>query len=1143
MKKFYFSLFLLAGFSLSGGAEVLLDEGFEDNSFGSDENYYSRTLPDGWGRHDSYLGNEIEYNWCIYYSSKSSLSGKYSAYCDAAMFEEGSDGTPAEGLGPRTEYLLTPELDLQGTYQLSFLWQGNVAAIQDHEYDLRVAVVEEGQDVTEAGSIWSFLNEDDLRESGVLEYPWTAWETYRSTLDLSAWQGKKVRVAFIFDLLEKTGNCVSIDDVKVESFTPITEPQPQLSLDRYNFGNVYIGAKKYSEAITLKNVGSGTMTITDVELPDGVSVTLDKTVELDKNEEVSFQIAYTASLTSTADGNIVIKTNGSSAELRVVASKIAVPSGSTLECFEKAVPPAGWSGKGWSQTDYALEGDFSAYASVSMDGASELVSPRLDLSSGEQEVSFTYYNQFESEFSSAAENDVTLELSTDGGETWSTVWTAPYESFENYNVVDDVTVSLGTPASDNCYLKWVYGAVEIGLDEVPETSIFFLDQVLLPAVYGMDGVPVPGGVLTPADGAENIYNKNIELAWSPAMFADGYKLYVGSDADATNLVNGEDLGDVTAYTLPRADYATTYNWKVVPYNEKGDAENVAVWTFTTIPDCTVTEYPYTESFEGETFPMLGWNVESSNGYTEWDTNNVNPYEGKKSVSAYLIMDVSESTLTTPDFVLPQEPVGISFYWGNAMPVSLVKDESGLAKNTTTEFDGLDGAYFEIFVDNAWKQLALISDKDNTYWCRESINLSEYAGKTVAFRWRYVGQDNYKAQGVALDMVTIDYLAEKKAVFNLPEWNAGKVNYMRSVSSGNIFTLLNDGESDLTVESVTFTTSNFSSTLAAGTKVVAKGGVPFSLTFEAKDTNSAVEDEMTVSFVGGYSISLPVSGVALSEDTYYYDFENDEAGSKAPNDFTTIDVDGKQTIDFLYVDNPGVGDAYAFLVVDNALWNNYLDPVSGEKILFASGNDDESTTDDWIISKKATATANAKFSFYARNYESQNSHDIGYPANQSTVEVLVSTTVNDDTDAFETVMEREELPYYIKDDAEQGWQFFEVDLSKYAGQDIYVALRHYVESNGMGAVFDDFTFTGFDNFAGVGSMASDGNIRVYPNPAADVVYIDGAEKADVTVVSLSGAVVLDVDNVNSVDVSGLSAGIYLMTVKTDNNVYTTRIIKK
>ena len=1130
MKKFYLSLFLLAALPFGAAADVLLDEDFEDVTTSTES--YTLKYPDGWDVQGAYKGTYPRYSWHLYYASKGTVSGKYCMECDsqfAGLYDETAQG-------PRKEYLITPELDLNGTYRLTFQWKAAVAAM-DGDYDLQVGVIESGKTVDDAEVIWSMTDPDDLKASGVVDYPWTGWQVYPAELDLSAFQGKKVKIAFIYDLKVEEGNSAYIDDVKVESFTPITNPKPELSFDRYSFGNVYVGAKKYSEDIIMKNVGASALTISDVTLPEGFSITLDKSAVLEKNDEVSFQVAYMPTLTSPAEGDIVIKTNGDEAKLHVMATKVMLPSGYTLEGFEKSVPPAGWSGKGWSQIGYALEGDFSAYASVSMDGASELISPRLDLSSGKQEVSFTYYNQFESETASAAENDVQLEFSKDGGQTWDVVWTAPYETIDDYNKVEDVTVDLGTPASDNCYLKWVYTAVEIGFDQLPETSLVYLDQIVLPAIYGMDGVPGLSELVAPADGAENVYNKNIKLEWKDAMFATGYKLYVGSDAEATNLVNGTDLGDVTTYTIPSAEYATTYNWKVVPYNGKGDATDVAVWTFKTIPDCTVSQFPYTENFEGETFPALGWNVESSNGYTSWDPTTTSPYEGKTSVAASLVMDASESALTTPDFVLPQEPVNISFYWGNEMPVSLKKDETGLVKNTTTGYDGIDGCYFEILADGQWKQLALISDKNNEYWCREVINLSEYVGKKVAFRWRYKGDDYYKACGVALDMVTIDYLADKKAVFNLPEWNAGTVNYMQSVSSGNIFTVLNDGETDLKVASVTFGTGNFSSTLAAGTVVASKSGVPFSLTFDAKDSNAEIDDVMTVKFEGDYSITLPVTGKALGSDSKYYNFEDSKPGDKVFADFTTIDVDNKATFNFANLNYPGVGERFAFLAVSDDNWNNYIHPVSGKMFLLAAVPDDGSDSEDWIISKKMMATADSEFSFYARNYESVNSV---LPSAQSQVEVLVSTTGNTETSDFKTVMDLTKLPYY---DGE--WENYKVDLSQYAGQEIYVALRHFAQG-GMASMYDDFLFSGFSGLYGdanVCSLESDGKISVYPNPAADVVYINGVAEADVTVTSLSGAVVLAVDGVNSVDVSGLSAGVYLMTVKTGDNVYTERIIKK
>ena len=295
--------------------------------------------------------------------------------------------------------------------------------------------------------------------------------------------------------------------------------------------------------------------------------------------------------------------------------------------------------------------------------------------------------------------------------------------------------------------------------------------------------------------------------------------------------------------------------------------------------------------------------------------------------------------------------------------------------------------------------------------------------------------------------------------------------------------------------------------------------------------------MTVKFEGDYSITLPVTGKALGSDSKYYNFEDAKSGDKVFADFTTIDVDNKATFNFTNLNYPGVGERFAFLAVSDDNWNNYIHPVSGKMFLLAAVPDDGSDSEDWIISKKMMATADSEFSFYARNYESVNSV---LPSAQSQVEVLVSTTGNTETSDFETVMDLTKLPYY---DGE--WENYKVDLSQYAGQEIYVALRHFAQG-GMASMYDDFLFSGFSGLYGdanVCSLESDGKISVYPNPAADVVYINGVAEADVTVTSLSGAVVLAVDGVNSVDVSGLSAGVYLMTVNTGDNVYTERIIKK
>lgn len=186
-------------------------------------------------------------------------------------------------------------------------------------------------------------------------------------------------------------------------------------------------------------------------------------------------------------------------------------------------------------------------------------------------------------------------------------------------------------------------------------------------------------------------------------------------------------------------------------------------------------------------------------------------------------------------------------------------------------------------------------------------------------------------------------------------------------------------------------------------------------------------------------------------TKHYNFENTERGSKNFTDFTTIDVDNKATLDFSSLNFPEMGTQFAFLAVNDNDWNNYINPTSGRMFLLAATPNDGSDSDDWIISKKLKATNSSKFSFHARNYESVNSIS---PKNRSQIEVLVSTTSNTSTVYFETIMKRTELSYYNGE-----WEYFEIDLSAYDGQEIYVALRHYAH-NGMAAMFDDFTLSNF-----------------------------------------------------------------------------------
>ncbi len=76
-----------------------------------------------------------------------------------------------------------------------------------------------------------------------------------------------------------------------------------------------------------------------------------------------------------------------------------------------------------------------------------------------------------------------------------------------------------------------------------------------------------------------------------------------------------------------------------------------------------------------------------------------------------------------------------------------------------------------------------------------------------------------------------------------------------------------------------------------------------------------------------------------------------------------------------------------------------------------------------------------------------------------------------------------------------------------------------------------------------SEASMTSLAVYPNPANDLVTIETAATIErVEVVSLSGQSVLETNN-STINVSELTAGVYMILVKTNEGVSSTRLIKE
>ena len=1074
----------LVALTMTTNAQTLIDEGFEDVA----GTVTTTSLPAGWECVSQYTGANLNYRWAIHYSeSGSTMSGHKYAMVDAPTY---ADPNNKDAWGPRKEVLLTPAVELDDTYQLAFDWEAAAyGVLEQKQYTLKVGIVDVAAGDTTV--VFDITNEQQVRDSGVPadpygQYLWANWAVQTSKIDLTPWQGKIIKVAFIYDLLKQSGNVLYLDNVSIKQHKPMTGPVAQLTQTSYRFPTSYIGEKLYSEVLTLKNVGLKGLKVTGFEGPEAFELVMDTTgMNLGVNETARFQIMYRSSLTSPVEADLVIKTNGGDVTLHVEASKQAVPDGYMLELFEGAqFPPAGWVTGGstvnsWTTTIYALEGDKSLSCSPYIEAAN-ITTPRLDLSDENTPATFmfTYYAQFVGEDMDFPANDLEVYVCNDGTNNFQKVWTADYTKLDT---LINVSIDLAPYRSDDVRVRFV--STESTYDEeygMDDASTFIIDRVLLPGVYGIDDAPQATELIAPADSATNIYPKNVTLSWKEAQFATGYKLYVGKATDGEptwDVLNGLDVEGATTYTIKVMDFSTTYCWKVVPYNEAGEAQDVPTWVFSTQDDKSVTEFPWTEGFESGTFAPLGWLAEGGR-YTKWSASDYYPFDGKYSAMAYSNETEVEAILTTPDIRVSEPGMQLSFWWGNDRPVSLTKDNTQVRLNKSTQDDGIDAVMLDVEVDGDWQQIKLISDNQEgvdadgepiRYWVYETVDLTPYVGKTIAFRWRYVSHNYNRSRGASLDNVKIER-GGANVSFSTDYWNAYKVNYGESETSPAI-AISNLGSEAVTVTDVKFLCPNFSTTLKAGDEIAATASKQFTVTFDAgklaADEDSVViDDEMIVTLSDGNTVSFDVSAIALASDIRFYGFEHDDTGV-GPKGFTVMDVDGQATSRLSFWDFPNNGSPLSFFVLNDSQCYNSLKEPHGHQSLMTRCNTN-GAFEDWIVSEQIEATDHSTFDFDMRNWESINSV---LPAGCPTLQVLVSTTSATDRSSFEQV--GNDFTAELYDDV--AWTHLSYDLSKYAGQKVFVALRANA-SDCLGAFYDNFELAHF-KYAVRGDVTGDGKVDV------------------------------------------------------------------
>jgi hypothetical protein len=191
------------------------------------------------------------------------------------------------------------------------------------------------------------------------------------------------------------------------------------------------------------------------------------------------------------------------------------------------------------------------------------------------------------------------------------------------------------------------------------------------------------------------------------------------------------------------------------------------------------------------------------------------------------------------------------------------------------------------------------------------------------------------------------------------------------------------------------------------------------------------------------------------------------------------------------------------------------------ILSRSWDGEPLTPDNWIITPQVEVGANDSLYFLVRAF------DPGFF--QENYSVLISTTGNSAPSDFTTVAFTETLD-------NNGWNARSIDMSAYAGQNVYIAFRHHDVVDVNALQIDGVHLPG-ENLCGISSTSENeliGSINIFPNPSAGLFNIANNGQTDVfqiQVYDINGRIVreervtLNSGSIHPIDLSSEAAGIY------------------
>jgi len=306
---------------------------------------------------------------------------------------------------------------------------------------------------------------------------------------------------------------------------------------------------------------------------------------------------------------------------------------------------------------------YKSYSAAS-GSAALLASPRLTCNEIESfSYGFSFYMYRDTGYNTRADR-IELYLSTLPDMSGTNTLLGTINRYTGYEPIVatagwyQYSYSLPLPSSGYYYI--VFKAISVYGNNMFLDS-FSVRKTLLPPPAALS--------LLPANNAVSV-SVSPSFTWSSGGgYPSYYLLYLGTNNPPTNILNGQNIGNVLTYSYTGTlSYLTQYYWQIMPANDSGTASDCPVWSFTTCSDPRIAALPYSQNFDAWVAPTLpyGWTAYVSSSSVNAAVRNLqSPNSYAVSPPNCMLLTNSTDTaadlrLVSPEILVPMSILRLKF---------------------------------------------------------------------------------------------------------------------------------------------------------------------------------------------------------------------------------------------------------------------------------------------------------------------------------------------------------------------------------------------------------------------------------------------------------------------------------------------------